>query len=469
MPAQIATLIFAVGIAGLYWLDRDKSVRMSKALWLPVIWLGIVSSRTVTGWLGIAPPAGVDTQLDGSPVDRFVFMVLLAAGVIALMGRSNRTKALLKASWPLLLYFSYCLLSTLWSPFPDVAFKRWIKAIGDLVMVLVVVTDPEPLEALRRLFSRVGFLLLPLSVLYIKYYPALGRGYDPSGDPMNTGVTTNKNTLGVVALVLSLGALWGVKTVLAAKDEPARRRHLLAWSVFLGFGLIVLSMAHSSTSLACFALGSLLMLASGLPVIRCRPGAVHALVLSIMLVGVLTMLFGGDATVVHALGRETDFTGRTEIWAAVIPACPNRLIGAGYESFWIGPWLTQVYSNLSRYMHVNEAHNGYIEVYLNLGWLGLILISTILIGGYRRAVAAFRRDPGLGGLALALIAASAVYSITEAGFRNLDPVWIALLLAIVAASVIADTAVERAAEPLHEPADGWTSDLPVLDRFGINN
>ena len=70
-------------------------------------------------------------------------------------------------------------MSVLWSDFPDVAFKRWIKAIGDLAMVLVIVTDAEPIGT-RRLFSRPGFVLLPTSVLLIKYYANLGRGYDPS-------------------------------------------------------------------------------------------------------------------------------------------------------------------------------------------------------------------------------------------------------------------------------------------------
>src|SRR5208282_1079520 len=50
-------------------------------------------------------------------------------------------------------------VSVSWSPYPGVAFKRWIKAIGDLVMVLVVVTEADPIAAFRRLFSRVGFIL----------------------------------------------------------------------------------------------------------------------------------------------------------------------------------------------------------------------------------------------------------------------------------------------------------------------
>jgi hypothetical protein len=62
------------------------------------------------------------------------------------------------------------------------------------------------------------------------------------------------------------------------------------------------------------------------------------------------------------------------------------------------------------------------------------LIALVLISGYRRAVAAFAMDPTIGGLMLAYIVVSAVYSITESGFRSLQPMWIFLLLAIFNAS-----------------------------------
>jgi hypothetical protein len=137
-----------------------------------------------------------------SPIDRLVFVILLAAGIIVLIHRRARTIVLLRANWPVALYFSYCLLSVLWSDFPDVAFKRWTKAIGDLVMVLIVITDAKPVAALTRFLSRVGFILLPLSLLLIKYFD-LGREYDVFiGVPMNTGDTTNNNYCGVIAFVL---------------------------------------------------------------------------------------------------------------------------------------------------------------------------------------------------------------------------------------------------------------------------
>ncbi len=51
MTSVIATVFFAVGILGLFALDRDRNARTSKALWLPVIWMSLAGSRMVSQWL----------------------------------------------------------------------------------------------------------------------------------------------------------------------------------------------------------------------------------------------------------------------------------------------------------------------------------------------------------------------------------------------------------------------------------
>jgi exopolysaccharide production protein ExoQ len=435
MNPSIASFICACGIAGLFYLDRDDTIRTSKALWLPVAWISILGSRPVSGWLGISPSANV--QLDGSPVDAAVFGFLLAVAIVVLISRGRQTRAFVTANWPILIYFFYCLISIAWSYHPDVSFKRWIKAIGDPAMVLIIATDGQPVAAFRRLFSRVGFLLLPTSVLLIKYYGDLGRGYTPDGAPENTGVTTNKNSLGLIVFLISLGALWNVRALLINKEAPNRTRRLVAQGILLTFGIVLLQMSHSATSVACFILGGGLMLLTTRRAIRNRPGRVYALCLSIVLAGVLFMLFGGGSLVSSALGRGEGLSGRTEIWAAVLGAAGNPLIGTGFESFWISPNVHKVWRSLKGWWDpegLNEAHNGYIEVYLNLGWVGVFLIAMILIGSYRWAGEAFRRDPELGGLMLAYIATGTFYSTTEAGFRMLTPSWIFLLLAVIGSS-----------------------------------
>ena len=80
---------------------------------------------------------------------------------------------------------------------------------------------------------------------------------------------------------------------------------------------------------------------------------------------------------------------------------------------------------------LNQAHNGYIEIYLNLGWIGLALLGAIIVGGYRKIIKGLRDDPETGGLKLALFLICLVYNFTEASFKMQSPVWIFFLWAIM--------------------------------------
>jgi exopolysaccharide production protein ExoQ len=438
MPPPIASLLFAIGIAGLFYLDRDHVARPSKALWLPVIWVVLNGSRPLSAWLGMSPPPTISGQLPTtSLLDQSVAGALMLLGAIVLIRRRWDAPALLRASWPILLYFSFALVSLAWSDFPGWGFKRWVRALGDIVMVLIVITDAKPTAAFRRLYSRVGFILLPLSLLFIKYYPKLGTTYDPWGAGENTGVTTDKNMLGVLVFVIGLGALWQVLSLLRNKKQRHFRRRLLAHGTLLAFGIKLLFTAHSATSAACFVLGAGLMLVLGRPLFRRVPAAVHVLVLAILLAGGLTVLLGGKDDAARTLGRDPTLSGRTEIWKIVIPMVPNAIGGAGFETFWAGPRAKEVEIRNTAAGGVggpHEAHNGYIEMYLNLGWVGVALIVVILGQGYRGAVGALRHDPGLGALLVAYVVTAVTYNITEAGFRILSLEWFFLLLSIVAAS-----------------------------------
>ena len=106
---------------------------------------------------------------------------------------------------------------------------------------------------------------------------------------MNTGVTTNKNMLGVMLLVISLGTVWRLVALFRARAQPNRGRQLLAQGVLLAFGIELLGMADSATSIACFALGSAIILATSLRRLRSRPARVHTLCLGIVLAGGLTI------------------------------------------------------------------------------------------------------------------------------------------------------------------------------------
>src|SRR5579863_3050603 len=166
MNPQIATIAYAFLIAVLFYLNRDSRTKTSPALWLPVIWLGIGSSRGLSTWFGWGLNADQSDQyLEGSPFDRAFLTVVVVVALAVLIKRREKVAAVLRANIPIVLFTLYCAISILWSDYPDVALKRWVKSLGDLSMVLLVLTETNPLVAVRRWMSRTAFLLVPASML----------------------------------------------------------------------------------------------------------------------------------------------------------------------------------------------------------------------------------------------------------------------------------------------------------------
>jgi exopolysaccharide production protein ExoQ len=132
---------------------------------------------------------------------------------------------------------------------------------------------------------------------------------------------------------------------------------------------------------------------------------------------------------VQNLGRDSSLTGRTEIWNMVTSMTPNRLLGAGYESFWVGQRLQKIWAVY--WSHPNQAHNGYIEIYLNLGWIGVGLLVVAILAGYRNIMAAARKRYGTSLLRLGYFVAAIAYNFTESAFKMTHPVWITFLLVTI--------------------------------------
>jgi O-antigen ligase len=102
----------------------------------------------------------------------------------------------------------------------------------------------------------------------------------------------------------------------------------------------------------------------------------------------------------------------------------NPAFGAGFESFRLRVTLDE-----GRSFHLNEAHNGYLEVYLNLGWVGVCFLACVILNGYLNVMRVLRGHPEAGVLLLGYWLVCLTYSMTEAGFRMMNPMWICFLLA----------------------------------------
>jgi exopolysaccharide production protein ExoQ len=429
MGRMIATVFFVLLIWQLFRWTRDDEARTSKALWLPTFWLFIGSSRNISEWMHLSY-GGSERYLEGNPLDRMVLTLALALGVIVLLSRTRGVGRLLRSNIPILLYFAYCLISVLWSDFPGVAFKRWFRAVGDVVMVLVLLTDPDWVAALRRVLTRLGNLLVPLSILFSRWYPQFGRQFSHAGEPYWSGVAVEKNALGSLCMVFGLAFLYYFLQIYREEKGPRRKGQLIGHGLVLIMAVYLLIGSRSATALASFFLAAVPMVLIFRYRGARRPVFVHTMVLGILGAAACVVFLNVGSGMLTEMGRNATLTGRTAVWRAVLSLAENPVVGTGFESFWLGP----------RYLHVaeltgmrlNQAHNGYLETYVNLGWIGVALLALVLITAYRRAVQRVRWMSPVASLGLAYLMIAITENFTEASFGMAGPVWIGLLVTTMA-------------------------------------
>lgn len=428
MAPWMASAVCTAGICFLFALDHERTVRTSGAIWIPIAWLLLAGSRNVSEWLEPGSYSG-NRYVEGSSTDRLVEGFLLTLCIAAFLRRRQQMMSVLRANWPIIIFVLYCSLSILWSDYPAVAFKRWTKLVGDVMMVAIVVTDPDPVAAIKRVLKTIGFLLVPTSILLIRYYGDWGRTYDRwDGTMFLTGVTTNKNTLGMVCLVAGLGSVWRLLEGLRQENRRGSRNPLLAHGALLAMTVWLLLQVNSATALSCFMVGTMLLLITTWSKTARKPAVVGVLTAVALLVPFSALfLHIGTSGLVQELGRNSTLTGRTYLWDAILSLDFSPIVGVGYESFWIGDRVAKIGQIVG--LWPNEAHNGYLEVFITLGWVGIALLAGVIVASYRNIIQAFRNYSSTAGLRLAFLVVALAYNFTEAGFKMMHPIWLMFLWA----------------------------------------
>ena len=116
-------------------------------------------------------------------------------------------------------------------------------------------------------------------------------------------------------------------------------------------------------------------------------------------------------------------------------------------------------AEVTRFWVPNQSHNGYLEIFANLGWVGIACLAVVLIYGYKTVITAWRRHVPAGDLMLAYFATGIIYNISEAAFfRNTYPVWVFFLLAIT----VSGDSEKQGSEETSPSMEAVVSPQPVL-------
>jgi O-antigen ligase len=422
LPPTLALFLTVGFVIFLFRRDIRQRPNVTGALWLPLIWVLLMASRSVAQWLYILHfPVALGSLEEGNPLDALVYSSLIIAGLYVLNKREVSLSEVFGNNGWLMAFLLYCFIAILWSDFPFVAFKHWIKVLGHPIMVLVLFSEPDPEEALVRLMKRSAYVLVPFSVLFIKYYPEIGRQFDEwTGLPMNNGIAQNKNGLGSLCLVLGFFFVWYFLKTWRAEKSKARRDELRLLGGFLVMIAWLLRQSHAATATLCLLIAIAVILVLQRPWVNKKLIGTYALLALVVLV-VAELAFGVFDRVADLTGHQATIMGRAELWRQCLALHTNPIFGVGFESFWLGDRLHLLHEG--RPWQPNEAHNGYLEIYLNMGLVGLFMLFGLIIATFRKIRFELFRNTDWGRFRLGFLAAILFYNLTEATFRGLSLTW----------------------------------------------
>jgi exopolysaccharide production protein ExoQ len=434
MPPQLALIATTAFVMFLLYLERKQSPEVSWALWIPTFWMFVNASKPLGVWFG------VDADAEGSPLDRVVFSGLLCLGLFMLAWKKDRWSSALRTHPWLVVLICYMFLSIVWSDIPYTSFKRCVRELLAIIMALLVLTERDPRQAALSVVKRLTYVLIPFSLTLIKYFPTYGVMYARwSGGQEWIGVTLQKNGLGRLCIISAFFLVWTLVRRWQGRGMPGVGYQtlvdvfVLAITIWLMKGPTGAESAYSATGIAALA-GGLGMFISLLWMKKHQiyPGSntLTAILALIIIFGIVTVITGGSTmggVTTSTLGRDETVTGRVGIWKGLLPVAMERpILGYGVGGFWTPT--TQLAHD------IREAHNGYLEILLETGFVGIFFFSIFVLSCCRKAQKELIHDFDWACLWICFLVMFLLHNISESSINTLTNIMPAILLFMMISS-----------------------------------
>lgn len=361
-------------------------------------------------------------QLSQSNVINQVAWVLFAAagGYVVMTRLSRGGRPVLSASLFFLgAYLALTFVSMLWALAPDISLRRSFQQI----LIVFVFTGVTMFVGDKARVLNAMFLVLAVAiVINAVLVPVI-----PPGPLGYSGIYAQKNTLGAIA---ALTLIFCISYLLSSR---ASYKIVPAGIAILAGGLLVLSQSKTSLGLAVI---SPVLAAAVLTLSRLfRTSFLLALTVlaaaaGLFIVAVMEVFELSAEHISLLLFNDTTFTGRTTIWNFVLNFFDQRpWLGWGYQSFWaIGSEAPNLKAD-NFVSGLNQSHNGYVDILLETGMVGFVIIVAFLINLCRAIERSWSDRADIAILLLSLTLFCSFHNLLESSLtRGFAVPWIILLL-----------------------------------------
>jgi exopolysaccharide production protein ExoQ len=272
--------------------------------------------------------------------------------------------------------------STAWSQDPIRSLLFGTLALGATLFAFylsVRFTGEQQME----LFLFVGFIVLLSSIILAVFFPSIGL-MQLDGKGAWQGLFNHKNRCAMGMAFLLTPALF-VAT-------PHGLGRSLKW-VFITLTCFLILMTQSRTGwIILFLLLLFVPVVQTLTHVSGRERFLIAIIFAAIAVSVSLLIVNNYAAIALAMGKNADLTGRLPIWRAVmIPIFKRPMLGFGYSAFWLGVKGESLNVVLATgYRNLANAENGILQMWLELGLVGLSIFLYTLFEACKNALFCLR-------------------------------------------------------------------------------
>lgn len=288
--------------------------------------------------------------------------IALGVAVLLAVARPGRTLRLLGRETWLLLLLGWATVSLAWVEQETTESALFLATLVGALLLGVGLAAYQTTEQAGNLIAGTLATLAAASALLILFVPAIG-----TVETVRPGEGIVTRLSGIFPWNSDLGLVAGLLAVIAATSwfQSRRKRHLVLAAA--AFALTLASESATSIVATTAAIAVVVWFASR----RARK------LLAFAAVGIALVAISGQAEqlidqLLISVGRSADLTGRAVIWPYVIESALQRPLG-GY-GVGAGPNLSNDFG-----FNLTHAHNGYLQLFLELGFVGTILFAGSLI------------------------------------------------------------------------------------------
>ena len=318
-------------------------------------------------------------------------------------------------------------LSVIWSPQPYVSLKRVIQLVGVALVGLALTTGGAGTYRMHRLVMPVLWFGMMAAVIFTAAFPSFA--FSEIGLRAYFGTKNNFGQFAAISVLFTAGAL-------VTKKDGLRWP---LWGLFI-LSLVGLGFSRSATAILALAAAGSLILAIRVkrvlhpswwvPILTLLAVLMVAAIGTGIVLGFPSLAKVSDSTAA-LVGRDITLTGRAYLWELMLTeAATHPWFGTGYGGFWLGlEGRSGQVAYLVRWGYPGQAHNGYIDIYNELGLVGLALALAFITLHARSLWRLAAIDRPLAGLHLALFVLVVVFNLAEAAIlRTTNMMWILLVV-----------------------------------------